>query len=243
MTRRQFEKLCEHFFEKTIALVSDALKDAEMKKEEIDDIVLVGGSSHILRIQELLQKFFEGKQLHKSINLDECVAYGAAVQASLWQKESLNQVKDVTLWNMCPLSLGIELIDDSFEVIIPRNSSFPIKKVKTFATTSDNQTSFAIEIFERENMVARANHFLGHFVLDGIPPAPRGVPIKVEFKVDEKGILFVSAIEPRSKQSSNLTIFKSTRMSYEDAKLVLEVAERIKKRDNEQHKDFRPRLV
>lgn len=231
ISRALFEDLNNDLFEKAIDLVDKALKDAEMTKDEVSEVVLVGGSSRIPRVQELLKDFFNGKELNKSVNPEECVAYGAAVQAALLQKDITNRMKGLTLCDVCPLSLGIELIDESFSVIIPRNTSIPVKKLKTFYTTFANQTWTDVEIFEGERSVARANHFLGHFALDGIPPAPRGATVNVEFEIDQNGILHASAIEPTTRKSSKITIMNKTRLSKEDAKQALKVAEQMKEQD------------
>ncbi|XP_063709912.1 heat shock 70 kDa protein cognate 4-like [Culicoides brevitarsis] len=231
ISRARFEDLNNDLFEKAIDLVAKALRDAEMTKDEINEVVLVGGSSRIPRVQELLQEFFDGKELNKSVHPDECVAYGAAVQAAMLQKATSERMKGLTLIDVCPLSLGIELCDESFSVIIPRNHSLPVKKIKTFYTTFNNQTWTDVEIFEGERPIARANHFLGHFALDGIPPAPKGAKVNVEFEIDENGILLASAIEPRTGKSSKITILNKTRLSKEDAARALKVAEQMKQED------------
>lgn len=239
VSRARFEDLCNDLFEKSINLVDEALKDADMTKDQIDEVILVGGSTRIPRIQELLQEFFNGKALNKSINCDECVAYGAATKAAMLQADIDHRSKGLKLFDVCPLSLGIELNDDSFAVIIPRNTSIPVRKSKTFYTTFDNQTWTAVEIFEGERPVARANHFLGHFALDGIPPAPRGASINVLFEIDESGILKASAIEPSTHKSSDLTIVNRTRLSKEDAARAIKEAEQLKEQDANQRERFR----
>jgi endoplasmic reticulum chaperone BiP len=180
-------------FRKTMKPVEQVLKDANIKKEDINEVVLVGGSTRIPKVQQLLKEFFEGKEPSKGINPDEAVAYGAAVQGGILSGAA---GPDVVLVDVCPLTLGIETTGGVFAKLIPRNTIIPTKKSQIFSTAADNQPTVLIQVFEGERSLTRDNHLLGEFELSGIPPAPRGVPqIEVTFEIDANGIMKVGAAD------------------------------------------------
>ncbi|XP_063709914.1 heat shock cognate 71 kDa protein-like [Culicoides brevitarsis] len=200
ITRARFEDLNYDLFEKSITLVADALRDADMSKNEIDEVVLAGGSSRIPKVQEMLSDFFNGKTLNKQVNPDEAVAMGAAVQAALLQENVEKQLKGLKLCDVCPLSLGSSIIDGSVKVVIKRNTPIPVKAFDLFTTIFDNQTTIDVAIYEGERVMAQDNHFLGRFTLSGIPPMPHGEPdIKHIYEIDENGILKVKSIHSHGK--------------------------------------------
>lgn len=233
LTRVAFEEMNRDLFSKCIPPVEKALKDAGWKKKTIDHIVLVGGSTRIPKVQELLREFFDGKELDKKVNPDEAVAYGAAMQAGVLMGSSRTQ--DVLVIDATPLTLGIEVSGGVIEPLITRNTAIPTKKSKIFSTASDNQSTVSIKIFEGERPFAKDNHLLGSFELSNLPMAPRGVPqIEVTFDLDADGILMVSAVDKASAsnaKSIRITNDKS-RLSQADIDRMLKEAEQFKEEDS-----------
>ncbi|XP_045792420.1 heat shock cognate 70 kDa protein-like [Trifolium pratense] len=232
INRAKFEEINMDLFNECMKCVDSCLTDANMDKSNVDDVVLVGGSSRIPKVQQLLQDFFKGKELCKSINPDEAVAYGAAVQAALLS-EDVKNVPKLVLQDVTPLSLGFFAVGDIMNVVIPRNTCIPVKKTKVYATAQDNQTSSLIKVYEGERTRASDNNLLGSFVLSGIPPAPRGsCSSNVCFSIDENGILTVSSTIISSGNSNQITITNyKERLSAEEIKKLIKEAENYRIED------------